>query len=164
MSWLYEARKCKDIIPSPEILENINLAAKKMTDFEKEYAHWVNALFKDGLRVHEITKQIKILAKYLTELKQHGPDDCIEPWKCKNVSDEELESCKPLSGHRWWDKTKRFTQLCALRAAIRGRLHFSPNSNHDTLTGYYGIAAPTLLAQKYWVDEFAHEFQWENKE
>lgn len=30
--------------------------------------------------------------------------------------------------------------------------------------GQVGIAAPTLLAQRYWVDEFAHEFQMENKE
>lgn len=69
---------------------------------------------------------------------------------------------------------KRYTQLCALRAAMRGKMHFSPNSDltylHDEL-GMYGddwnycpssnkwCGTLDLEVQREWVEELVWEFQ-----
>ena len=158
MHWLYEARKCKNDVPSPEVLENINIAAKQMTEFERDYANWVISLYKGNINVQEIKRQIKVLAKHLAEKEvKVGEGEVV---KVDEEKLKELESCKPKNLRmKYWDKTKRFTQLCALRAAMHGRLHFSASSDLTMLRGYYGIDALTLSAQKDWVEGIICEFQ-----
>ena len=156
----YLARKKDGIVPKPEILESIHIISKEMSDFEKEYAEWVNTLYADGIDVDEIKRQIKILAKYnhdLTKLVRQSAREGVSV-SSRMVVKEEVESCKPKnSKYRWWNKDKRFTHLCTLRAAMRGRTHFSPNTEQDTLD-YYGLAGKDIQSQLEWVREVAEEF------
>ena len=150
--WKLHARARKaDGVPEPEILSQINECWEQMTEFERDYVTWVNSLYARGIDISSIKTQIKILARHLAG---------------ESVPEQELESCKP-SKRRWWNKEKRYTQLCALRAAMRGRLHFSPHSNLEQLWGCYQIGsrdadlnyAPIdLEAQKVWIEETATEF------
>jgi hypothetical protein len=155
----YLARKKDGKMPKSEILEKIHNVSKKTTMFEKEYARWVTSLYDKEINVEEIKRQIKLLSKYLTLLNV----------ACKNAKDgeipsvvmeEDIESCKPPKQHRvgkWWNKDKRITQLCALRAAMRGRLHFSPNTKKSTIN-YYGLASNGIQSQLEWVKDLANEF------
>jgi hypothetical protein len=150
--WKLHARARKaEGVPDPETLGQINDIWEQMSEFEQDYVTWINSLYARKINIMDIKNQIKILARYLAD---------------KPVSDEELEQCKP-SKQRWWNKEKRYTQLCALRAAMRGRLHFSPNSNLENLWGCYHIGGcdadsnyvPIDLAvQKTWVEEVAADF------
>lgn len=146
-----KARKAEGM-PSPDLLRDINECWEEMTTFEQEYANWVNSLYANNIQWGRVIEQIKILARYLKDTD--------------SVSEEELEKCKP-QGKRWWSKDKRFTRLCALRAARRGRLHFSPTSHADQLWGRFQIpkgypsVAPEaidLAVQKEWVEPLAEEF------
>jgi hypothetical protein len=156
----YLARKKESTVPKPEVLEKIHTVSKEMTVFEKDYAAWVNDLYTKGIDVAEIKRQIKILAKfnrhYTDAGKQASRDGVCQPGKV--VVSEEVESCKPKNAkYAWWSKDKRFTQLCALRASMRGRTHFSPNTESDTLS-YHGLAGIDIQSQLEWIKEVAEEF------
>ena len=149
-------RKTDNLIPDPEIMESINACWERLTDFEKEYANWVNQLYANKINTDEIKRQIKILAKFL------GNDGVLG-----DLPKEDLDSCKPGKAHRWWNKEKRYTQLCALRAAMRGRLHFSPSSNLPQLYGCLRIPCYTgpesykkidLAVQREWIEDLSKEF------
>ena len=86
MHWLYEARKCKNDVPSPEVLENINIAAKQMAEFERDYANWVISLYKGNINVQEIKRQIKVLAKHLAEKEVK-----VEEGEVVKVDEEKLK-------------------------------------------------------------------------
>lgn len=157
--WKLHARARKaDGVPEPETLNQINECWEQMTEFEREYVTWINSLYAKKISISEIKRQIKILAHCLKK-------ECVE---LTEQESEDLQSCKPKKiNHRWWSKEKRYTQLCALRAAMRGRLHFSPHSNLDQLWGCYQIGsrdadlnyAPIDLGvQKAWIEEVAAEF------
>lgn len=146
------ARKSEGV-PDPDVLRNINECWNAMTEFEQEYANWINSLYANNIQWHLIVEQIKILARYLKD--------------ADSVTEKELEKCKP-QGKRWWSKEKRFTRLCALRAARRGKLHFSSTSHTDQLWGRYQIPKGyphteipetiDLAVQREWVEPLAEEF------
>jgi len=150
--WKAHARARKaEGVPDPEVLKAINASWEQMSEFEQDYVTWINSLYARQIDIGNIKIQIKILARHLAG---------------QAVSEEELESCNP-SKRRWWNKDKRYTQLCALRAAMRGKLHFSPHSNLEQLWGCYQIGSRDadlnytlidLKVQKAWVEEVAAEF------
>lgn len=76
---------------------------------------------------------------------------------------------------RWPFKNKlRYTRLCALRASLRGRLHFAPGTRPDAVhfyklpcmdrsepSGNWKYTKVTLEAQAEWVEPLLAEFALE---
>lgn len=64
------------------------------------------------------------------------------------------------SGYWLWGAVSiYFTRLCALRASMRERLHFSERTKEAT-TDYLGIDYPiTLEAQRQWAEVIAHRYE-----
>lgn len=60
---------------------------------------------------------------------------------------------------RWWQVEHDYTRLCALRAHMRGKLHFHPNTKQATADDL-GISCPvTLEAQAEWVEDVAEDYE-----
>jgi hypothetical protein len=150
---LKNARKRGDIDRVAVLVKEIQDPALKLTEFEQEYSDWVLDLYREKIRIDEIKAEIK---KYAKELK-------------------EAKSGEPIS----WGMSERYTKLCALRAAMRGKMHFSVNTRIDraryelgldikdfkynaAANSYEGIL--DLDVQKEWVDEIAEEFVEEPEE
>lgn len=131
------------------LLQEIQEPGHALTGFEKEYAVWTQSLW-ENLNIDAIKTEIKRLSKVLRQGKEQGyrPD----PYDSDVV---------------------RVTKLCALRAAMRGKLHFSPTTNinhaiwckripvsdkkyNATTTCWEGVV--DFKAQMEWVGKVAKEF------
>jgi len=171
-----------------ELTETTRKVYSKLTDYETQYADWVcNEIFEyrpisnsyHGVNVKEITDEIKALADYISKEKiVHKYMQRKETYNClaaaKELGIQDFEKYY----RKYSNVNKRFTQLCALRAAMRGKLHFSQSSNLQYLRDNLGIYGKdwdqcpasgkwcgtiTLEDQREWVDEIAHEF-WPEEE
>ncbi len=127
---------CPDQIK--DLIARIQEPAQKLTEFEKEYAEWALDLYhsETGLNIKQLKTDIKEVAKLDREYKD----------TLKNVHRKKLpwEDLYKVSA-----KTRKFplvtSQMCALRAAMRGRLHM-----HKTLT-----------EQRDWVEDFVETYRRE---
>lgn len=145
---LKKARKKNDSEKIAEFVKALQEPASKLTEFEQDYAEWVLDLYEDNIHIDEIKKEIKKLSA-------------------------ELKADKVAKRASVWDVPRTYTRLCALRAAMRGRLHFSPNTSLNK--AYYELCLPLknvawlsinpfekaildLEVQKEWVTDIVDKF------
>jgi len=131
------------------LLQEIQEPGHALTEFEKEYALWTQSLW-DRIDIDKVKEEIKRLGVSLRADKERG--------------------LRPLP----YDVDAiRVTKLCALRAAMRGRLHFAPTTDinlaiwcrkipvsdkkfNSQTTRWEGVV--DLKAQKEWVEDIVEEF------
>ena len=131
------------------LLQEIQEPGRALSGFEKEYATWTQSLW-DRVNVDAVKTEIKRLAAKLRQEKDEKVQ--LMPYDSDIV---------------------RVTKLCALRAAMRGKLHFSPRTDinkaiwclripvsdkkyNATTTRWEGVV--DLKAQMEWVEKIAEEF------
>lgn len=70
----------------------------------------------------------------------------------------------PHSGYWLWGAVSiYFTRLVTLRASMRGKLHFSPNTKTETLENL-GLESISLEDQREWAECIADRFEREESE
>lgn len=137
----YEARKAKrkgEV--APELIAKINEQRSALTDFELDYYNWVSGLYTDEIDVKKIKLWINTIASYLAE---------------KDYDKEVLKQCRfgqyfYPSAHSY---DSLYTRLCALRAAMRGRMHFADKPNSNWRMSYE--------EQKKYVEDLAESFTFD---
>lgn len=127
------------------LLHKLEKPRSFLTSFERDYVRWVVSLHDRKINIAAIKAEIRKLQ----------------------------ESFKGAKLHHLEKDVIRFTKLCALQAALRGKLHFSSNTNiaearfHRKLPvknrGYdresnLWLGTIDLEVQKNWVSDLAEEF------
>jgi len=160
----------------PQLIRAVQDPASKLTAYELEYANWVLPLYTDPkakIDLYGLSCEIRALAAKLAD-KEPGlgrapgemPQDLPEKYQGGFTK-----------GNYWYKKrgwnrdeyVYSYTKLCALRAALRGKIHFSPNTRTKTLEGFYDFDLSgegfSLEAQREWVDTIAgeHSFAHQKK-
>jgi hypothetical protein len=124
--------------------------------------------------VPKIKSEIRILAYAIREHKENSKEAQRQQkptWGLQPSTETaaELESTfdavllsifRPRDLWLYWRLEPYFTRLCALRASMRHRLHFSPRTKGSTAQ-YYGIKFPVTLGQEEWAFEIADRYQVE---
>jgi hypothetical protein len=129
--------------------------------------------------IPKIKANINLLARALRENKtafKQAQRERREPWlqaPAKELADQLEAAFLPrdlrqfrsnYSGAYLWGAVSiYFTRLCCLRASMRGRLHFSPNTRPATVEDL-GIEWPlTLEDQQEWAECIAYRFELEDQ-
>jgi hypothetical protein len=152
----------------PELIKAVQEPARKLTRYEKEYSRWVLPLYtdpKEKINIYKLTCEIRALAMWLKEGTPITARTTDLPEQF-HLPGGDYWSSKKYWGHD--DYVQRYTRLCALRASMRGRMHFSPNTRMERLTEFYDIDVSgdcmDLEAQREWVSDIAWEFAWAREE
>jgi hypothetical protein len=116
-----------------ELAKQLQSPASLLTEFERDYADWALGLY-DRLSVKLLKQHIKDVAKLDRKSKETMKD-----FHRKKATWDDLSNI--------YKETRKYpaatSQMCALRAAMRGRLHFK---------------TMTLNEQQEWVEQIVHHF------
>jgi len=132
------------------------------------------------LNVKKIKTEIRLLSRALRENSaafKRAQRERREPWGLA-PSEELLKELEVVfqpkyrlsafrSSHNgywlWGGVSLYFTRLCALRASMRGRSHFSPNTKTETLEDL-GLESISLEDQLEWAECIAEPFELDESE
>lgn len=187
---LRKAIGAKDLAAVEALTEETRKVYSKLTDYETRYADWLcNDIFEyrpttdtyHGVDVGAMKFEIKALAYLLQKeniLYKYMQRNKV--WDRKKAEEalaivwpEEYQELYSKWRKSYTNTYKRYTQLCALRAAMRGKLHFSPTSKLENLRDIFGIHGEdwqkcpttgklcgtlTLEDQREWAEDIAYEF------
>lgn len=128
--------------PCPErvksLIEAVQDPATRLSEYERDYAEWVLDLYhpETGLNIKQLKDHIKEVAKLDREYK-----DTMKNFHRKKASWEDLSKVN----RKFREYPLMTSQMCAIRAAMRGRLHMHKS----------------LEEQRGWIENFVEDYRRE---
>lgn len=122
------------------------------------------------LDVTKIKYRINLMAAALREHRQAFKQAQREKRESFNIApdvkpgNEEFWKCYQrkvgkLTFWRWSQLAQDYTNLCALRAHMRGKLHFCPRTKEETAEEFMIGWPITLETQAEWVEDLAKHYE-----